>query len=85
MWSELKTWVVNKCWSVLPLDKWKKRSQTFAFLLGLALLMSLIALILAVSMHSSYKSWAKNGAVVLVPQERIVQINGASYIPIKMV
>lgn len=84
MWSNAKEWVVNHCWNVFSLDKWKKRSQTLAVLVGVAFVLSILALLVALWTHISWQNWSEHGAVVLVPRERIVEINGASYIPIRL-
>ena len=84
MWSQAKEWVVDHCWNIFSLDKWKKRSQTLALLVGVAFFLSVLALLVAVWTHLSWREWSTSGAVVLVPHERVVQINGQHYIPIRM-
>jgi len=84
MWSNAKDWLVNHCWNAFSLDKWKKRSQTMAVLMGVAVVLSIVALLVAIWTQFSWQSWSAHGAVVLVPKERIVEINGASYIPIRI-
>lgn len=85
MWSQAKDWLVQHCWNVFSLEQWKKRSQTVVKLLGVALVLSLVALLVAVWTHVSWQHWTATGAVVLVPETRIVHINGTAYIPIRMV
>lgn len=84
MWSDWKSWLVNHCWNVFSLDKWKKRSQTFAVLLGVAFVLSVAALLVSLWTHLHLQHWTETGAVVLVPKQRIVQINGHDYIPIRL-
>lgn len=85
MLGAAKTWLVNKCWSAFSLDKWKKRSQTVSVLVGVAFLLSVIAVCVALLTNADYRTWRKSGAVVLVPKDSIVTIQGASYIPIRMI
>lgn len=80
MW---KDWFVNHCWNVFSIDKWKKRSQTFAVLLGLALVLSILSLLFCSWLHSQMHS-STQSPVVLVPREKVLLIDGQQYIPIRM-
>lgn len=85
MWTDLKAYVVNHCWQLFSLDKWKQRSQTLAVLVGVACLLSLTALLLSVWTQVSWRYWSSSGQVQLVPKERVVNINGIEYIPVKLI
>lgn len=84
VWAEAKTWLVDHCWHLFALEKWKRRSQTFTVLLALACVMSLVALLVTLWSRANVHSWIHEGAVTLVPMTRVVQINGQAYIPIRM-
>ena len=83
MWATIKLWITDKCWNALSMDKWKKRSQTYIILLGVSFMLSIIAIVSVILNHMTMQQW--NTAIVLVPRDKIVEINGASYIPIKMI
>ena len=85
MWTDVKTWLVNHCWNVFSMEKWKKRSQTFAVLVGVAFVISILALLVALWTNINMNQhWSDTGSVVLVPKDRLVHINGDTYIPIRM-
>lgn len=80
-----KAWFVNHVWNAFSMDKWKKRSQTFSVIIGVAFILSVVAIMVSIYTQFSVRQWSDSAsAVVLVPRDRVVQINGASYIPIKM-
>lgn len=79
-----KAWFVNHIWNAFSMEKWKKRSQTFSVIIGVAFILSVVAILVAVYTQISMRHWSTGSSIVLVPREKIVQINGASYIPIKM-
>ena len=83
MWATIKLWITDKCWIALSMDFWKKRSQTYIILLGVSFMLSIIAIVSVILNHMTMQQW--NTAIVLVPRDKIVEINGASYIPIKMI
>ena len=83
MWADVKSWITSKCWNALSMDKWKKRSQTYIILLGVSFVLSIIAIVSVFLNYVNMKQWST--AVVLVPRDKIIEINGASYIPIKMI
>lgn len=95
MLSRAKTWVVNTCWDLFSMEKIMQKSQTFAWVLGLTFFMSLIALIAVIfayiDLHVWYpqammdKAGPSQGPVIMVPREKLVYINGRTYIPIKLV
>lgn len=76
-----KDWFVGQCWEAFSMEKWQKRTKTFAILLGVACVLSLIALIISTMLYVQSNS----GTTVLVPKERVVTIDGNQYIPIYLV
>ena len=85
MLGSVKSWLVNHVWNAFSMDKWKKRSQTFSVMVGVAFVLSIIALLVAIMTNFNHRRWTDSGAVVLVPKKSVVTINGAAYIPIRMV
>jgi hypothetical protein len=85
MISRAKNWVVNTCWDWFSMEKLQQKSRLFAVVLGITLLLSIIAIIGLIFAYIDIHVWSREGHVILVPEERIVQINGRHYIPIKIV
>lgn len=81
MWTKTKAWLVNKCWDTFHLDKLKTRSKIAMFVLGIALLVAVAALIVGIVAVTKQTT----GEIVLVPKERLVQINDRLYIPVQIV
>ena len=85
MFAEIRSWVVNKCWSAFSIETWKKKSQLVVTLLKITFVISVISLIAVIFAYIDIHVWSKpSGSVVLVPKETLVEINGALYIPIKL-
>lgn len=84
MWTDVKNWCVNKCWSAFGIDKFKKKSQMIVLVLGITFIMALAAVVAVIFAYIDIHVWSRDGHVILVPKNRIVTINGALYIPIKI-
>lgn len=85
MLSHTKDWIVNICWKWFSIEKLQKKSRLFAVVLGVALLLSIVAIIGLILAYVDIHIWSREGHVILVPRERIVKINGRHYIPIKII
>lgn len=85
MLASVKNWCIDKCWYAFGIDKFKKKSQTVVIVLGITFLLALAAVIAVIFAYIDIHVWSRKGHVILVPQERLVTINGNLYIPIKIV
>jgi uncharacterized membrane protein YcjF (UPF0283 family) len=85
VWQNAKTWFIDHCWSLFSMEKWKTRSQTFAVLIGVACILSFVSLVVSCWTQLSMHELTTSHAVVIVPQARVVTINGEQYIPIRMI
>jgi len=85
MWSRAKSWVVDTCWNMFSMEKMKQRSQLFAIVLGITLLLTIISLIAIAVTYVEMHVWRSNSEYVLVPREKLVTIDGNMYIPIQLV
>lgn len=70
---------------MFSMDKLRSKSQLFAVALVVSLVLSSISLIMVIFAYIDIHVWSKQGEVVLVPQEQLVNINGNIYIPIKII
>ena len=85
MWDQCKSWVVDRCWSAFSLDSWKKKSQLVLLVVKITFIMALIALIAVFFAFIDIHYWSKpSGAVILIPKDKIIEIQGRTYIPIKL-
>ncbi len=84
MLSDLRGWVVQKCWSWFHIDFWQQKSRLLILVVKVTFVMALVTLIGLIFAYIDIHVWSKQGSVILVPHEKIVEINGAQYIPIKI-
>lgn len=85
VWAETKQWFKGICYDLFNMDNWKRKSDLAIGMLILTFFMALIALIAIVLAYVDIHVWSKQGEVVLIPQQHVVEINGRHYIPIKLV
>jgi uncharacterized membrane protein len=82
--ERVKNWIANKFHTMFSYDQWKKKSNLFATILGITFLMALTALVAVVFAYVDIHVWSRQGQVILVSQDKLVDINGHLYIPIKL-
>jgi len=84
VWSGVKEWLIQSCWSAFSLEYWKHKSQAAMKYLTITFILSCIAIIGVIFAYIDIHVWSKKGSVVLVPANALVEIQGQTYIPIKM-
>lgn len=69
------------------MDSWKSKSQALFLFVKVTFFVAVLALILVILAYVDIHVWSRpaSGEVILVPERRIVTIEGRQYIPITIV
>jgi len=80
-----KEWFVQKFYTLFSVETLHRKSQLVVLVLKITLLIAVVSLIGVIFAYIDIHVWSKKGSVILVPKEKIIEINGLLYIPIKIV
>jgi hypothetical protein len=85
LWAGAKNWLSAKACQAFSVESWRQKSRYFAIILAVTFFMALVGIIAVIFAYIDIHVWSKQGELIMVPQSKMVEINGNLYIPIKLI